>query len=53
MPTNLKPISGYIETPSQVINNILQQYGYQLTRQELQEINNLQPGQSIIIDVHG
>ncbi len=22
MPTNLKPISGYIETPSQVINNI-------------------------------
>jgi len=41
------PTHGDIVQPSQVISNVLQQYGYNLTSQELQEINNLQPGQSI------
>ena len=42
--------SGDVAQPSQVISNILQQYGYQLTQQELQEIDNLQKGQSITVD---
>jgi len=41
--------SGDVAQPSQVISNILQQYGYQLTQQELQEIDNLQSGQSVTI----
>ena len=44
-----EPQSGYIAQPSQVINNILQQYGYALPSNVLQEINNLQPGQSITV----
>ena len=49
MPTNPQPISGYLETPSQTISGVLQQYGYQLTQQELEEIDKLQKGQSIKI----
>ena len=50
MPTNPQPISGYLEDPSQVISGVLQQYGYQLTQQELEEIDNLQPGQSVTVN---
>jgi hypothetical protein len=46
------PTHGDIVQPSQVISNILQQYGYQLTSQELQEIDNLQPGQSITVNAY-
>ena len=44
------PTQGDVVQPSQVISNVLQQYGYQLTQQELQEIDNLQPGQSITVN---
>jgi len=40
---------GTIMPAHDVISSILQQYGYQLTQQELQEIDNLQARQSIII----
>ena len=43
-------ITGDLIQPGQEINDILKQYGYQLTQQEQQEINNLQPGQSITIN---
>ena len=49
MPLNQSSTNGYIISPSKTINNILQQYGYNLTSQEMQEIENLQPGQSIKI----
>jgi hypothetical protein len=42
--------SGYIVQPSQAINSVLEQYGYALPSNVLQEINNLQPGQSITVN---
>jgi len=48
-PTTNVPTQGDVAQPSQVISNVLQQYGYQLTQQELQEIDNLQKGQSVTI----
>ena len=40
---------GLIMPAHDIISSILQQYGYNLTSQELQEIDNLQSGQSVII----
>jgi len=42
-------ITGDLIQPGKEIEDILQQYGYQLTQQEIQEINNLQKGQSITV----
>jgi len=39
--------TGDLIQPGKEIENVLKQYGYQLSQQELQEINNLQKGQSI------
>jgi len=39
-----------IMSPSDVINNVLSQYGYKIPNEYLNQINNLQPGQSITIN---
>ena len=44
------PQSGNIISPSQAVNDVLQQYGYMIPSNETSLINSLQPGQSITIN---
>jgi hypothetical protein len=43
-------VSGYIVKPNEVINEYLKPYGYKIPDEYISQINNLQPGQSIVVN---